>query len=292
MEIKDTFFTIAMIIVVFFVVMRKSNSLIIRIDDGLLDMGKILEGNPTNSIVREYIIGLNNSKAKKTGEEWRQIKKAFFAVYRSNLVSPQLKKGLYDAVINSGCIINNFTFKETDENEYKIRKSGAEGENRVAYALKWLPKTYLVFNNIKIKSSIEKQEFDNIVVGPNGIFHIETKNFGGEFGATIRISKSGEWITYKKGEEICIESPEFQLKRHDIVLQENLDKYFGKDKYKTSGIIVLSNPKTLLKEAKNCDVPVIKSGDLVKYISDYQCEKELNDREIREIYELISYSRA
>ena len=54
---------------------------------------------------------------------------------------------------------------------------GAKGEEWVAHELAFLDSGYTVFNGLRLNDG--KQDFDHIVVGPAGIFVVETKNWKG-----------------------------------------------------------------------------------------------------------------
>ena len=62
-------------------------------------------------------------------------------------------------------------------------RKGALGEYEVGAELERLPDDYLVFNDINTE---EFGNFDHIVVGPKGIFAIETKNWSGLIGTIVR----------------------------------------------------------------------------------------------------------
>lgn len=54
---------------------------------------------------------------------------------------------------------------------------GAKGEEWVAHELSFLSSEYTVFNGLHLASG--KENFDHIIVGPSGIFVVETKNWKG-----------------------------------------------------------------------------------------------------------------
>ncbi len=54
---------------------------------------------------------------------------------------------------------------------------GAKGEEWVAHELAFLSSDYTVFNGLRLGGG--KQNFDHIVVGPAGVFVVETKNWKG-----------------------------------------------------------------------------------------------------------------
>jgi len=54
---------------------------------------------------------------------------------------------------------------------------GAKGEEWVAHELAFLSSEYTVFNGLRLVGG--KQNFDHIIVGPAGVFVVETKNWKG-----------------------------------------------------------------------------------------------------------------
>lgn len=245
-----------------------------------------LSKNQTNDLVNDYIKYLRFTVINNYPKEWQKLRNAFFVVYGSKNVSADLKKKLYDSLQKKGCNLGNVNLNFLTE-EDRIRNSGEEGERRVAYTLKWLSNEYRILTNIKLKSIVGVQEFDNILIGPNGVFHIETKNYGGERGCKIKINTAGNWIREDNGSESGVESPEFQLDRHDTVLKENLDRHYGEGKYVPHGIIVLSNPKTILEGVENSEVTVIKADSLVKCISKYENSERLSQESVDNIYDKL-----
>lgn len=81
-------------------------------------------------------------------------------------------------------------------NKGKSWNKGIKGESVVAEYLNQLPKDYFIFNDVKFPGSYGN--LDHIVVGPNGIYVIETKNYSGFF-----IVRDREWF-YKSGKTIKI----------------------------------------------------------------------------------------
>lgn len=70
------------------------------------------------------------------------------------------------------------------------KKIGIIGEIRVAWMLHWLPKKYIVLNDILLKTKYCTTQIDHVVVSPYGIFVIETKNYKGWI---VGHEKSEEW---------------------------------------------------------------------------------------------------
>ena len=69
---------------------------------------------------------------------------------------------------------------EKHESERMSWRKGALGEYAVGAELERLPDDYFVFNGVNTE---EFGDFDHIVVGPKGVFAIETKNWTGVIGA-------------------------------------------------------------------------------------------------------------
>jgi hypothetical protein len=55
---------------------------------------------------------------------------------------------------------------------------GAEGEEKVARVLSFLPANHTVFNDLNLEE--QHTDFDHVVVAPSGIFVIETKTWSGD----------------------------------------------------------------------------------------------------------------
>jgi hypothetical protein len=69
---------------------------------------------------------------------------------------------------------------------------GAEGEEFIARRLSFLPAPYSIFNDFQLDA--KGPSFDHIVIGPAGVFVIETKNWTGE-------------ITFRNGQVLCNDAP-------------------------------------------------------------------------------------
>lgn len=100
----------------------------------------------------------------------------------------------------------------------KSWNKGIEGEKTVAHYLNQLPENYFIFNDLKFPGSYGN--LDHVVIGPNGIFVIETKNYDGFF-----IVKEDGWY-YKKGNYIkeSQSQPGKQVMRNVMSLKKFLEK--------------------------------------------------------------------
>lgn len=57
---------------------------------------------------------------------------------------------------------------------------GAEGEEMIARVLGFLPSDYHVFHSVWLTGESTIGDIDHVVVGPNGVFALETKNWTGQ----------------------------------------------------------------------------------------------------------------
>ncbi len=154
--------------------------------------------------------------------------------------------------------------------DHRLKKSGERGEQQVAHALSWLPEDkFTVFNQIFISGKGRGQQFDHLVVGHNGIFHIETKNHSGR----ITITPEGNWEITRtiggKARAEGMESPLEQVRRHEIVLKDFLDDLLGKHRVPVQEVVVIANPKTTLKGEQYSSFVVLKREKLLDYILNY-----------------------
>lgn len=77
-----------------------------------------------------------------------------------------------------------------------IRRAGKTGEDMTGRFLAQLPDSYTVIMNAVITYDGKQSEIDNIVVGPTGVFVIETKNHNGTITADYN---AHDWLQVKVG---------------------------------------------------------------------------------------------
>lgn len=177
----------------------------------------------------------------------------------------------------------------------QIIESGDRGEHKVQKVLSSLEKPnsrYKVYHNIKLGPDLEHtNEYDTVVIGPNGIFHIETKNYGGERGGIIDVDSNDNWILHKKsGYSKIITNPVGQVDSHEYRLQGFLMKVVGVKNLPTQGIIVLSCDRITLRFNKKpeSEIPILNRHELVEYIKNYNKGKViLYSRTIKKICQEI-----
>ena len=136
---------------------------------------------------------------------------------------------------------------------------GAEGEEEVIRVLQNLDSSYKVINDVVLPQ--DRQNIDHVVVGPPGVFVIETKNHNGN----IRCYED-EWSRKKVGRrgtvyDAAMGNPSKQAKRNAVVLKnwlesENIDAGY------ISAVVVFTNDDVELKIIKPT-VKVVQINDLL-----------------------------
>lgn len=182
---------------------------------------------------------------------------------------------------------------QKEEDYLENRNGGKIGEKEVDYALKWLDKSFIVvpkkpsekyddgaiviYNPDYID---EAQECDHIVIGKQGVFLIETKNYAGE----LIIDSHKNWIRIKNdGIKEGERNPLQQLRRHEKLLSSILT-----DDIPIIGVICMAHPKMIITGVENSPIPLVKSDLLVDFIEKYPSNnKELSFQEMQECLKKI-----
>ncbi len=112
-----------------------------------------------------------------------------------------------------------------------ILKSGAEGEKRVLSLLSRLPNNFYVIPDVELVIGRKTAQIDYIIIGPTGIFVVESKNLKGKISGNAKdemllktkLLKDGSFDTKK------IYNPLLQVSTHSRLLLELLikNKYYN-----------------------------------------------------------------
>lgn len=179
-----------------------------------------------------------------------------------------------------------------DEAEEAAREAGRLGEERVSNAIRDL-NGYAVFDaqvfgkeHLYIRNdSGNFNEIDHLVVGENGIFHIETKSYSG----SITILDNGNWVRVKRNSSEVEElnNPCDQILIHEGVLKSVLGRKYSNALH---SIICFGNEyrdNYSVTGKENSQFDIVFHGDLKNYILNYNSEKRLSTEEVGEIEQLI-----
>lgn len=163
--------------------------------------------------------------------------------------------------------------------EPPIKALGDLGERRVAHQLEYLDTSmYQVFNNVTIRHGQLEQQIDHLVVGVNGIFHIETKNHYGD----ISIDRHGNWTQVNKSSIHPFTNPQGQIDRHGNMLTQILN-----NQYEVTGLVVFSNRKCRLSGMDRTSLYVMKVENLLSFIQTYNDGQRLSPDDISRVCRLI-----
>ena len=170
--------------------------------------------------------------------------------------------------------IANFRVKKHEIDRMTWRK-GALGEYEVSAELERLPDDYLVFNDINTE---EFGNFDHIVVGPKGIFAIETKNWSGLIGtnAAGELTRNGKalWRSHIR-----------TLERKVMMLREQILVLTRRDDLFVRGLMVF--PKACLEaRARARNIHCLSAEKVYDYFD--KCPKRLQPNEVERIARAVT----
>jgi hypothetical protein len=172
--------------------------------------------------------------------------------------------------------------------KYKIYQSGISGENRASHELDKLRDSYEVLSNVKLDVDGEKAELDFVVIGSNGVFIVENKNYNGTIEGHVDEDK---WVQKKVGQggtpySNPIRNPIFQLKR-EIHILANYLRENGINVFVT-GFVYFSNYYANLSITGDSEyIASIQQKDLCDKIRNYRGRNTLDKNQIDRIVRLL-----
>ncbi len=167
-------------------------------------------------------------------------------------------------------------------------RSGIEGEKLVNEALSILDDTYFLINDIKLPDNYGN--VDHIVLGKNGIFVIETKNYSGQI-----VCNGDDWIKHYEGNfldsnrDYNTSSPSKQVKRNAVKIKQIIEtsKILRKSlNIWVEGIVVFTNSNIELQLTDNT-VPILKIDELSNYIKNKKSKTNFSPQELDSIGKMI-----
>jgi hypothetical protein len=184
-----------------------------------------------------------------------------------------LQLSLLALLVITGLIISRYGWSKR-----RIWSRGAKGEKIVAKKLKKLPKKYTAIRDVKIPNL--GGDIDHVVVGPTGIYVIETKNYKPTY-----IPDEDCW--YHTSGRKSPQNPAKQVKLQASKLNDFLKNKLGKKLNKTAIYPVISpiNHNLILKkDIKSYEI--VYPEDLVSYLS--HGRKILSSKEVKEIINILA----
>ena len=165
--------------------------------------------------------------------------------------------------------------------QYRNWKKGMAGEKQVSKTLRELDDSYYLLDDVRLSNH---GNIDHIVLGPNGIFAIETKNYRGKITC-----EEDDWRSFRQQ----IGSPSKQVKRNALELKKVIEKYTPTRKFENiwvNGIIAFPNPDIEL-ELHRPTIPALQLSQLCNFIKN-TAGNIFSDRELRILGDVIlKYSR-
>lgn len=156
---------------------------------------------------------------------------------------------------------------------------GDEGERMVRHQLQFLGADYAVMNDIVLDGGGQRQQIDHLIVGPSGIFHIETKHWSGE----VTFDHHG-MRHLKRGVPADDADPTAQMDRHDYVVRSVLAEHGIHTE--VMGIICFSHPRCQLL-GSSPRYATIKLDRLLATIKAYRPRRLLNPHEVQRIATIL-----
>ncbi len=155
--------------------------------------------------------------------------------------------------------------------KYRKYSKGIAGEVRVERVLRELDDSYILINNVRLPNG--GGNIDHVVVGPTGVFAIETKNIKGSF-----VCEGDNWYKIKNGKIRRVRSISRQAKQNAYRLRKVLRRH-GCDQFVHSVVVLTGDCKV---DLINPSVPVLGVDSLVRFI------RNANTRiPMRRVYEIV-----
>jgi hypothetical protein len=159
--------------------------------------------------------------------------------------------------------------------KYRVYSGGADGEKAVNHQLKnALNSDYTLINNLYLKD--KGGDIDHILLAPNGVFVLETKNWKG------KISCYGD-VWQREGMR-DMGSPSRQVRRNAAKIKRIIDvapQLRDLNVY-VEGIVVFTNKHATL-ELKSPTVAVVKAPNVTSYITKLQTNRFYTKKQLEEI---------
>lgn len=138
-------------------------------------------------------------------------------------------------------------------------RSGLEGEESTAQIVSGLPESYFGFQNIKVTYEGKTSELDMVVVGPTGVFIIETKNLN---GTVVGHYENQYWTQKKVGQQGTPYSKNFYNPTKQVGTHTYRLAHFLRDRginVYINNMVYFSNPETVVQIMGSSNIPVFSA---------------------------------
>ncbi|MUG72148.1 hypothetical protein GNP93_15860 [Paenibacillus validus] len=219
------------------------------------------------------------------GDNWEQI---------DEVAAPYVKPSLYGAI---ALALLYFVWKWLILRAARRREGSgtapaapakelSDGEHATAHQLKYIGGEYRILHGLRVKGGGSQQQIGHIVIGPNGVFHIESNHASGE----IRFDESSlgraQTNALRDGTgEAGRQDPTVHLYRHERVLKELLKEH--KLRADVVGIVCFTHPDSQLIGSSPA-FATLKADRLVQHIKTYRPTRTLSPADVASIERLIT----
>ena len=179
-------------------------------------------------------------------------------------------------LIAIGMVRTVFLWREAMAVDKAQKTAGVMGEMKSAQELTKLDGRYHIFNRFYLYHRGTRQEYDHVVVGPNGVFHVESKNWSGQ----VYVSDSRVRRSVKGNEHDAAE----QMHRHHLLL-EGLLRDNGLTPTIT-GILCFTNQNGIIRGRSSMFLHT-RLSQLAQTIAHHSVGKHLTTAEINQISNII-----
>jgi hypothetical protein len=177
-------------------------------------------------------------------------------------------------------------------------KAGLRGQRKAVEILSLLNDDYYLINNLKLPGRAD--DVDHLVVGPNGIFAIESKNHRGRI-----FFEDGQWYQSKTSQggrpqpKEAIRDPTQQLKRNIDYLRACINEtdpaLSRRVRLWVEGAVAFTHPAVSLdlhpSLHNTLPFPVLRARDLPPHILDHVPRRPLSKVEVREVISMFGHLR-
>lgn len=205
---------------------------------------------------------------------------AFVAISEVPFSSIYVDMGRYEGIRALILLILLF-FAVVFYRSYAGYRRGSEGEKTVTKILtSALGDEYSLINDVSIHDGYGN--IDHIVLGPNGVFVIETKNYAGRI-----VCDGDEWSSQHTGKfnrliHYDLGSPSRQVKRNAVRVKrviENLGAFRSKRIW-VDGVLVFANKRVHLR-INNPTVPILRASELLEFIITRETNSEFSAEDLK-----------
>jgi hypothetical protein len=162
---------------------------------------------------------------------------------------------------------------------------GFQGERNVTRILSSLDDNYAVINDATLSGG--GGNIDHIVLAPNGVFVIETKNYQGEIACF-----GDKWMRHYRGaryrKNFDLGSPSKQVKHNAFRVKKAIEssEVLKQKRVWVEAVVVFSNENVVL-HLNNPTVPVLRSHQLLNYLASRKLNYSLAPQEVNVLGEHI-----